>query len=45
MSDSLRPHPPHRQRSRSMMQDLLLVLLLSLALAFLLFVTLSPPTG
>lgn len=43
MSDSLRPHPPHRRQSRSMMQDLLLVLFLSLALAFLLFVTLSPP--
>lgn len=45
MSDSLRPQQPHRRQSRSMAHDLLLVLFLSLALAFLLFVTLSPPAA
>ncbi len=43
MSQSLPPQPRHRRHSSPVMQDLFLVLLLSLALAFLLFVTLSPP--
>ena len=45
MSQSLPPQPRHHRRARPMMHDLMLVLLLSLALAFLLFVTLSPPSA
>ncbi len=43
MSQSLPPQPLHRRHVSPMVHDLLLVLLLSLALAFLLFATLSPP--
>ncbi len=43
MSQALPPSRRQHHPSGSMMQDILLVVLLSLALAFLLFVTLSPP--
>jgi len=45
MSQSLPPQPRHRRHSSPVVHDLLLVLLLSLALAFLLFVTLTPPAA